>query len=63
MSRWEVIEPYAWPGAWEGRVRITQGDASQTELCGHLHKSRAEAEQCAQGLAAWLNSKLMPSDC
>jgi hypothetical protein len=43
-------------------VQTTDGHATKIDVCGHLHESRAEAEQCAQSLAAWLNARLMPSD-
>ena len=49
----------AW--AWEGRVRVSDGQASQLHVCGHLHSSADEAEHCARGLSAQLNSKLLPS--
>ena len=55
---WEATAPYAWPGTWEGRLRRTaDGQATRTVFCRHLHLKRAEAEQCAQNLAARLNSK------
>jgi len=60
VSRWEAIAPHAWPGTWEGRLRRTaDGQATRTGFCGHLHLSQAEAERCAQDLAARLNSKTM----
>ena len=62
MSRWQTTEAHEWCGAWEGRAQITDGRATRTMVCGHLHRSSAEAERCAQGLAARLNSPPMPSD-
>lgn len=49
-------------GAWEGRVRFSDGQTIQLHACGHLHSSAGEAGQCAKDLAAQLNSKLLPSD-
>jgi hypothetical protein len=49
-------------GAWEGRLRASDGHAINTDVCGHLHASSAEAERCARRLAARRNSNLMPSD-
>jgi hypothetical protein len=43
-------------------VRFSDGQTTQLEVCGHLHSSVGEAEQCAKGLAAQLSSKLLPSD-
>ena len=60
MNRWEATPPYEWSGAWEGRLQIGCGYSTKTEVCGHLHGSSTEAERCAQKLAAYLNSKLMP---
>jgi hypothetical protein len=58
VSCWEAIVPYAWPGAWEGRLRWTSdGQTTRTAFCRHLHLKRAEAERCVQNLAARLNSK------
>jgi hypothetical protein len=62
MSHCEPIEPYEWHGAWEGRVRFSDGQTIRLHVCGHLHSSAGEAEQCAKSLAAQLNSKLLPSD-
>ena len=72
MNRWEATPPYEWSGAWEGRLQAGCGYGTKTEVCGHLHGSSAQAERCAQELAADLNSKLksfhspipdrMPSD-
>jgi hypothetical protein len=62
MSRWRATEPQEWCRAWEGRAQITDGHATRTAACGHLHRSSAEARQCAQDLAARLNCKRMPSD-
>ena len=60
MNRWEATPPYEWCGAWEGRLQIGCGYGTETEVCGHLHASSAEAEGCARELAAHLNSKFMP---
>jgi hypothetical protein len=62
VNRWEATPPYEWSGAWEGRLQVGCGYGTKTEVCGHLHGSSAEAEWCAQGLAAQLNSELMPVD-
>jgi hypothetical protein len=62
VSRCEPIEPYEWHGAWEGRLRFSDGHTTRLHSCGHLHGSAAEAGQCAKDLAARLNSKLLPSD-
>jgi hypothetical protein len=62
VNRWEAIPPFEWSGAWEGQLQIACGYDTKTEVCGHLHGSSAEAERCAQELAAHLNSKLMPFD-
>ena len=62
MHRWEATPPYGWSGAWEGRLQIAYDYDTKTEVCGHLHGSPAEAERCAQDLAAQLNSKLRPRD-
>jgi hypothetical protein len=35
---------------------------TKTDVCGHLHGSSAEAERCAQWLAAQRNAMLMPFD-
>jgi hypothetical protein len=60
MSRWQAGEPRQWCGAWEGRAQTTDSHATRTAACGHLHRSAAEAERCAHGLAARLNSPAMP---
>lgn len=60
MNRWEAVPPYEWSSAWEGRLQIVYGYDTKTDVCGHLHGSSAEAERCAQELAARLNSRLMP---
>ena len=62
MNRWQATPPYEWSGAWEGRLEAGCGYGTKTEVCGHLHGSSAEAERCAQQLAAHLNSKLRPVD-
>ncbi len=62
MNRWEATEPQEWSGAWEGRLRASDGHAVKTDVCGHLHVSSADAEQCAGELAARRNSRLLPSD-
>ena len=62
MSGWEATEPQEWCGAWEGRAQITDGRLARTAVCGHLHRSSAEARLCAQVLAARLDSERMPSD-
>ena len=62
MNHWEATPPYEWSGAWEGRLQAGCGYGTKTEVCGHLHGSSAEAERCAQQLAAHLNSKLRPVD-
>jgi hypothetical protein len=61
VNRWKAVPPHEWSGAWEGRLQISCGYDTKTEVCGHLHRSSTEAEQCAQELAAHLNSKLTPS--
>ena len=61
MSRWETTPPHEWSGAWEGRLQASCGYGTNTEVCGHLHGSSAEAERCAKQLAAHLNSKLRPA--
>jgi hypothetical protein len=60
VNRWEATPPHEWSGAWEGRLQASCGYGTKTEVCGHLHGSSAEAERCAQQLAAHLNSKLRP---
>ena len=60
MNRWEATPPHEWSGAWEGRLQLARADGTKTKVCGHLHGSAAEAERCAQQLAAHLNSKLTP---
>ena len=62
MHRWEATPSYEWSGAWEGRLQIAHDYETKTEVCGHLHGSPTEAEQCARDLAAQLNSKLRPDD-
>ncbi len=62
MNRWKATPPYEWSGAWERRLQITYDYDTKTDVCGHLHGSSAEAERCAQELAARLNSMLMPFD-
>jgi hypothetical protein len=62
VNRWEATPPYEWSGAWEGRLRIAYDYDTKTDVCGHLHGSAAEAERCAQELAACLSSKLVPFD-
>ena len=62
MNHWEAASPYVWSGAWEGRLQASCGYGTKTEVCGHLHGSSAQAERCAQQLAAHLNSKLRPVD-
>jgi len=61
VSRWETTPPHEWSGAWEGRLQASCGYGTNTEVCGHLHGSSAEAERCAKQLAAHLNSKLRPA--
>jgi hypothetical protein len=61
MSRWQAAEPRQWCGPGESRAQITDSHATRTAACGHLHRSAAEAERCAHGLAAQLNSPAMPS--
>jgi hypothetical protein len=60
MNRWKVISPHEWSGAWEGRLQIRCRSGAKTDVCGHLHRSAAEAERCARELIAHLNSVLMP---
>jgi hypothetical protein len=62
MNRWEATPPCEWSGAWEGRLQVGCGYGTKTEVCGHLHGSAAQAERCAQQVAAQLNSKLVPVD-
>jgi len=62
VNRWQATPPYEWSGAWEGRLEAGCGYGTKTEVCGHLHGSSAEAERCAQQVAAHLNSKLGPVD-
>ena len=62
MNRWKATTPCEWSGAWEGRLQIAYDYDTKTDVCGHLHGSSAEAERCAQELAARLNSMLMPFD-
>ena len=62
MNHWEATSPYEWSGAWEGRLQASCGYGTKTEVCGHLHGSAAQAERCAQQVAAQLNSKLAPVD-
>jgi hypothetical protein len=62
VNRWEAAPPYEWSGAWEGRLRAGCGYGTKAKVCGHLHGSSAEAERCAQELAAQLNSRLVPVD-
>jgi hypothetical protein len=62
VNRWEATTPCEWSGAWEGRLQIATDYDTKTDVCGHLHGSSTEAERCAQKLAAFLNSKLMPFD-
>jgi hypothetical protein len=62
VNRWEAAPPYEWWGAWEGRLQIVYSYDTKTDVCGHLHRSSAKAERCAQELAARLNLKLMPFD-
>jgi hypothetical protein len=62
VNRWEAAPPYEWLGAWEGRLQAGCGYGMKTEVCGHLHGSSAQAERCAQQLAAHLNSSLRPAD-
>lgn len=61
VNRWEPTARYVRPGGWEGRVQ-SAGGVTTVGTCRHVHASRAEAERCAEGLAARLNYKLMPSD-
>lgn len=62
MNRWEAAPPFEWSGAWEGRLQIIYDYDTKTDVCGHLHGCSAEAERCAQDLAARLNSMLTPFD-
>ena len=61
MRRWGTA-PETLPDAREGRAQIVDSIVTQSYLCGHVHESRDEAEQCAGALAARLSSKPMPSD-
>jgi len=63
VGRWEAIEPFASSGTWDGRVQFIDDAVTQVDLCEHSHESQAEAEQCAQGLAARLNARPMSSGC
>jgi len=54
--------PETLPDAAEGRAQAADSPVTQSYLCGHVHESRGEAEQCARALAARLSSKPMPSD-
>jgi hypothetical protein len=63
VGRWAAIEPFASSGTWDGRVQFTDDNVTQVDLCEHSHESPAEAEQCAQSLAARLNARLMASGC
>ena len=60
MNRWQVTPPHEWAGAWEGRLQNRYGNAAKREVCGHLHRSPAEAERCARELVVRLNSAPMP---
>jgi len=62
VSRWKATPSYEWSGAWEGRLQIATDYDTKTDVCGHLHGSSAEAERCAQWLAAQRNAMLMPFD-
>jgi hypothetical protein len=62
VNRWKATPPFEWSGAWEGRLQITYGYDTKTEVCGHLHGSSAEPGRCAQELCARLNSMLIPLD-
>jgi hypothetical protein len=62
VNRWKAVPPHEWSGAWEGRLQDAAGPGTKTDVCGHLHRSSAEARRCAQELAARLNSTLMPVD-
>jgi hypothetical protein len=62
VNRWKASPSYEWSGAWEGRLQIATGYDTKSDVCGHLHGSSAEAEWCAQGLAAHRNAMLMPFD-
>ena len=62
MNRWEATPPCEWSGAWEGRLQAACDNDTKTDVCGHLHGSSAGAERCAQELAVFLNSKLVPFD-
>jgi hypothetical protein len=57
VNRWEVTPPYEWWGAWEGRLQIVYVYDTKTGVCGHLHRSSAEAERCAWEVAARLNAR------
>lgn len=61
VNRWEPTARYVRPGGWEGRVQSV-GAVTKVDACRHVHGSRAEAERCAESLAARLNHRLMPSD-
>jgi len=54
--------PEMLPDAREGRAQAADSPVTQSYLCGHVHQSRDQAEQCARALAARLSSKPMPSD-
>jgi hypothetical protein len=60
VSRWIATMPNEWQDGWEGRLQITYDYDTKTEVCGHLHRSSAEAGRCAQERAAQLNSMIMP---
>jgi hypothetical protein len=60
MNRWQVTPSHEWAGAWKGRLQNRCGNAAKTEVCGHLHRSPAEAERCARELVVRLNSAPMP---
>jgi hypothetical protein len=62
VNRWKAVPPYEWLGAWEGRLQVAYGHDAKTAVCGHLHRSSAEAGRCARELAAQLNSMLFPFD-
>jgi len=50
------------PDAREGRAQAADSPVTHSYLCGHVHESRGEAEQCARTLAARLSSRPMPPD-
>jgi hypothetical protein len=62
VNHWKAIPPREWSGAWEGRLQIAYDCDTKTDVCGHLHGSAAEAQRCAQDLAARLNSLPVPFD-